>query len=34
MEGCKNVKGMCKHEKGMMAMIIVAVLAFLGWKFI
>lgn len=34
MESCKAKKGMCGHEKAMLVIALIAVLAFAGWKFI
>lgn len=33
-ESCQSEKGMCKHEKGMMLVVIIMVLAVVGWKFL
>jgi hypothetical protein len=34
MESCKAKKGMCAHDKAMLVIALIAVLAFVGWKFI
>lgn len=33
MKGCKAKQGMCWHEKAMLVIALIAVLAFAGWKF-
>lgn len=34
MEGCKAKKGLCKHEKAMLVMAGLAIVAFIGWSFV
>lgn len=34
LEGCKEKKGLCVHEKAMMIIVLVAVAGLLVWKFV